>query len=836
MSKPKNSSNFKKARSTAGYVLTNMLLYRNISSLLIIMFLICSLNSMAQNCPPNIDFENGNFNGWTCYTGTVASVDGVNQIYFDYAGGPVANRHTMFSSNPGSGFDEYGGFPRNCPNGSGHSIKLGNNQAGREAEGVSYDFTIPANANTYNLIYNYAVVFQDPGHHVSEQPRLDLQVRNLTDGLPITCSSFSFFANGSPLPGFQLSSNPGGNTPVWYKGWTAVSINLDNLAGKTIRLFFKTADCTFRVHFGYAYIDVNTECSDRFEGADFCPDDNFVRVNAPYGYQKYTWYNPTFTQVLGTSQTLTLIPPPAAGTQVAVVVEPYSGYGCRDTLYTYLYDTLSYKANAGADKNSCNNSIVQIGVPPKPGWYYQWSPDTGLNDATLSNPLATPDITTDYALTVRHDGGGCVSTDTVKVRAVKLSDSLIVIGKPEWCIGSGDSTILKVLAADSVQWYRDGIPIPGADQVSYRVTQTGIYHAQVFSFLGCSLFTKTQAVDISSIPVPGFTVDKPVQCQVNNKFVFTNTSTNAVGSMRYKWILGDGFIATTRDITYSYKQPGTYEVVMIVSSNSSCADSTTMTIQVNPNVFAAFSVNPVCINEPVVAVNNTVDPGGSTIFYLWDFGNGQTSTLRNPPVQVYSTPGDYVMSLTVSSTQCPFPLSIQKRFVRVDRPVPGINNPEVYAVANLPLGLQARPVGATALWSPAVSLDNANSYTPVFNGNVERKYTIELKTVSGCITVDTQVVKINKNIVIYVANAFTPNKDGLNDLLKPFMIGIRELRYFRIYNRWGEMVYETKDPKNGWDGRFKGEPVQTHTLVWTLEGIGVDGKTYNARGSTVLVH
>ncbi len=812
-----------------------MPIYRKILGLLITSVFLCTGNMAAWGqCPPNIDFENGNFNGWTCYTGSVASVDSVNQITFNNSGGPVFNRHTMYSSNPGAGLDEYGGFPKNCPNGSGISIKLGNNSAGREAEGVSYDFTIPANANTYNLIYNYAVVFQDPGHHVSEQPRLDLLVQNLTDGYPIMCSSFSFFANGSPLPGFQLSPNPGGNTPVWFKSWTAVSINLDNLAGKTIRLFFKTADCTFRVHFGYAYIDVNSECSDRFEGADFCPDDSYVSVNAPYGYQSYTWFNSNFTQVLGTSQTLTLVPPPAAGTQVAVVVVPYSGYGCHDTLYTYLYDTLSYQANAGPNKNSCNNSIVQIGVPPKPGWIYQWSPSTGLNDPTLANPLAMPDTTTAYILTVKHNGGGCVSMDTVLVKAAKLSDSLLVIGKVNWCIGSGDSTVLRV-QADSVQWYRDGIIISGANQSQYRVTQTGTYHAEVFSFLGCSLITKPVAVNISSIPVPGFTVDKPVQCMVNNKFIFTNTSTNAVGAMQYKWIMGDGFTATSRNLTYSFKNPGIYEVVMIVRSNASCADSTTMTIKVNPNVFAAFTVKPVCINEPVLPINNTIDPGNTTVFYSWDFGNGQTSTLRNPPIQVYPGAGNYVISLSVSSAQCPFPLSIQKRFVTVENPVPGINNPPAYAVANLPQILQARPIGNSVLWTPATSLDNASSYTPVFNGNAERTYIVALKTIAGCLTVDTQVVKINKNIVIFVPNAFTPNKDGRNDVLKPFMIGIKELRYFKIFNRWGELIYHTQNPKTGWDGRFKGNPVLTQTLMWMLEGIGADNKTYNAKGSTILI-
>jgi gliding motility-associated-like protein len=86
-----------------------------------------------------------------------------------------------------------------------------------------------------------------------------------------------------------------------------------------------------------------------------------------------------------------------------------------------------------------------------------------------------------------------------------------------------------------------------------------------------------------------------------------------------------------------------------------------------------------------------------------------------------------------------------------------------------------------------------------------------------------------------VPNAFTPNNDGTNDVLKPFMIGIKELRYFKLFNRWGQLIYESKDPKKGWDGRFKGDPVQSHTLVWMLEGIGVDNKIYKASGSTVLI-
>ena len=245
--------------------------------LFVLLFVCFSIASYAQSCPQNIDFENGTFNGWICYTGGVAAVGGQNVISLTESG-PIPGRHTMLSSFPGDGLDPFGRFPVNCPNGSGHSIKLGNTNGGAEAEGISYTFTVPANQNEYTLIYNYAVVFQDPNHQQYEQPRMQIEITNVTDNSTISCSSFAFFPYGTPLPGFELSENPGTATPVWYKNWSAVSINLNGNAGKTIRLFFKTADCTFRRHFGYAYIDVNSECSSTFVGAAYCHQDTSVQV------------------------------------------------------------------------------------------------------------------------------------------------------------------------------------------------------------------------------------------------------------------------------------------------------------------------------------------------------------------------------------------------------------------------------------------------------------------------------------------------------------------------------------------------------------------------------
>ncbi len=351
--------------------------------------------SYSQDCPPNIDFEKGNFSNWTCYTGNVSAAGGTNTISLVQQPGPVRGQHTMYTS-PSAETDFFGGFSVNCPNGIGHSIKLGNNTGGGQAEGISYEFTIPATRNTYSLIYHYAVVFQDPGHEIYQQPRLEIEVRNVTDNSVLYCSSFTFIPFGSILPGFFVSPFQQDTTNVWCKDWSAVSINLDNNAGKTVRLSFKTADCTFTRHCGYAYIDVNSECSSEFVGATYCPDDAFVNVTAPFGYQGYTWFNNTFTQTLGNSQSIVFNPPPPVGTTIAVEVVPYAGYGCLDTLYAILIDTLTVISNAGRDTLSCNGNPVPIGANPRPGFIYSWDPPTGLSNPVTANPRAGPLITTTY--------------------------------------------------------------------------------------------------------------------------------------------------------------------------------------------------------------------------------------------------------------------------------------------------------------------------------------------------------------------------------------------------------------------------------------------------------
>ncbi len=475
------------------------------------------LPAHGQICPENIDFEKGNFSGWTCYTGSTYSENYANVISLYPTGGPVYNRHTIYAASANLR-DPYGNFPVTCPNGSGYSVKLGSTEADNRAEGISYDFTVPANDNNYSLTYHYAVVFQSPHHQNFEQPRMEIEVINLTDNNIVSCASFDFVANGTALPGFHVSSIVDDTTSVLYKSWSAVSVDLSGMASKRIRLFFKTADCTYKKHFGYAYIDVDSECGSGLTGTKYCPDDTVVNLVAPHGFQQYTWYNAAQTQVLGTSQQLSMPPPAGSGTVIALKLEPFNGYGCEKTMFATLTNNLVVTADAGKDALSCNKDTLRIGTSPKAGFAYRWSPTDGLSNPAVANPYVLPGNNRQYIVATNSLGGGCRTSDSVTITSSIVNNEMQVLGKVAFCFGHGDSCVLKVNPGYRVEWFKDDVSLnQPANSILYRASQSGIYTALLKDAAGCSLLTAAQPVVIDydragiAYPMKYALIDLPLQ-------------------------------------------------------------------------------------------------------------------------------------------------------------------------------------------------------------------------------------------------------------------------------------------------------------------------------------
>jgi gliding motility-associated-like protein len=98
------------------------------------------------------------------------------------------------------------------------------------------------------------------------------------------------------------------------------------------------------------------------------------------------------------------------------------------------------------------------------------------------------------------------------------------------------------------------------------------------------------------------------------------------------------------------------------------------------------------------------------------------------------------------------------------------------------------------------------------------------------------MVKVYRtNPHVFVPTGFTPNGDGRNDLLKPIAVGIERIDFFGVYNRWGQLIFSTKQNGQGWDGKINGRNQPTGTFVWLVKAVDFAGKSIVEKGTTVLI-
>jgi gliding motility-associated-like protein len=138
-------------------------------------------------------------------------------------------------------------------------------------------------------------------------------------------------------------------------------------------------------------------------------------------------------------------------------------------------------------------------------------------------------------------------------------------------------------------------------------------------------------------------------------------------------------------------------------------------------------------------------------------------------------------------------------------------------------------------WTSSFGLDDATNPNPIAIIDRDRTYTVTGTTTNGCKAVDDINIKVFAKAEIYVPTAFTPNGDGNNDLLRPILVGIKELKYFSVYNRYGELIYRTSTSKAGWDGTIKGAMQNTGSFVWMAEGVDYKGNVLFRKGMCTLV-
>jgi len=151
--------------------------------------------------------------------------------------------------------------------------------------------------------------------------------------------------------------------------------------------------------------------------------------------------------------------------------------------------------------------------------------------------------------------------------------------------------------------------------------------------------------------------------------------------------------------------------------------------------------------------------------------------------------------------------------------------------------LQLGATGSTNYsWTPTTWLDNPLIHNPISLPQNDITYTVRVSNNFGCFdnaSIRVHVFKIKPDLL--VPNAFTPNGDGNNDIFKPIPIGMKSVDIFRVYNRWGQMLYSGTGNGAGWDGTFAGRKQEMATYVWYAEGVDYLNNKIKRKGSVVLI-
>jgi gliding motility-associated-like protein len=249
---------------------------------------------------------------------------------------------------------------------------------------------------------------------------------------------------------------------------------------------------------------------------------------------------------------------------------------------------------------------------------------------------------------------------------------------------------------------------------------------------------------------------------------------------------------------------------------------------------------PVSIAGPdtTICFGNRIQLQGTVVgaYVTWS-PSGSLLNIHIPrPLAAPSRTTSYVLSVS-DTLGCPKTVS-DTVVITVTPPVVAYAGRDTAVIANQPLQLMATG-GTKYIWSPEWGLNDASIANPiaVLDQRTDSvTYRVRVISAGGCYAEDAIMVRVYKTGPdILIPSAFTPNGDGKNDILKPITLGIVNLHYFRVFNRWGQLLFSTNQPAKGWNGMFNGTQQPSGTYIYSAQGTDYLGKTVFRKGTTVLI-
>jgi gliding motility-associated-like protein len=382
-------------------------------------------------------------------------------------------------------------------------------------------------------------------------------------------------------------------------------------------------------------------------------------------------------------------------------------------------------------------------------------------------------------------------------------------------------------------WNFDDGSTSTQQNTQHAFSSPGIYNVtlNVTGNDGCVSDTASQQVVINANPQANFTDSIKAYCTGGNVTFTDSSNFNGAIPKQWFWDFGNGDTTSLQNSSVEYYSPGTYTVHLNVETDSGCVDSIQKQINILKTPPLDFAGTDGCKNTPFVFDAQATKNKTGITTWIWDFDDGSVS--QGPLVShTFKQAGTYNVQLHgITANGCSSDTASQ--LINVYDVIANAGNDTTVLYGN-PYQMQATG-GVSYIWSPSQGLSNPGIANPIATLYNDITYFLTVTTDKGCSAKDTLNIKVVKGPEIYAPTAFTPNGDGKNDRYSIFPVGITDLMAFKIFSRWGQVLYSSLNTKEGWDGNVNGIPQPAGTYVWIAIGKTFEGKILKRQGTFLLI-
>ncbi|MCO6499417.1 MAG: PKD domain-containing protein [Vicingus serpentipes] len=536
----------------------------------------------------------------------------------------------------------------------------------------------------------------------------------------------------------------------------------------------------------------------------------------------------------------------------ATLILSTTGNGfCPSTSDTMIINfSTGITANAGNDISVCKDidSIQMTGtiitasggqwVTSGSGLFYPNPFD--LNAMYVPDPLDTAAGTVDIYLNSIGNGNCLPDSDTITITFTSIP-SVAILSNDTACSGSVLVPISASSTTGSGYWRTLGsgffTPSDSLNSTNYSADSLDNFNGSVQLIYtstnngGCQSYSDTLTIYL--IPAPNINFNFTSVCPKDTLF-FNDLSTSVDPIVSWQWDFGNGNTDSIQNPSPIFDSAGTYNVNLVVTSSNGCTNTLTRPVLVHAIPVANFYTDRVCEGMDGFFIDSSTVQGSTINFWDWDFNDGGTDSVQNP-TYVYVNSGNYNVTLIVQSAQgCSD--TITKIIPVQSPPTANFNSAPFSAKVGEPFSFT--DLSFTSIvdwqWDFGDSLGTSTEQHPIYSYDVRGNYTVCLTVTDNMTCVDSTCQIVIVFLPPLVPNAFSPDGTGANNVFYVLGGPYKEL-IFKIYNNWGEVIFESRDQAHGWDGKRDGVDQPVGVYVYTVEATTLDDVQHTIKGDVTLL-